>query len=643
MSGGYVLQDERVKWIRQRVVMALEIPIEDFDVHFRESVERAKVLNDFMTEKYSTGSAMFFSCNKWIEEVEIDVEVEVDAESNDEEETGEVNPDDQGPSEESKSPMPTTPVTASAAEPSNPEEVIPVIPEAETAATPNSEEKVEAVVGDSEEKGEVVADGSVEVDVPPKTAKKMIIEKRIENVDRCILYFGVEKMTSEMNDRPTAYFIRSTDGDVPKSNGSLNDHFEFSALTGDVLFGIANLIHQVYNPVVSKGSIQVGEVVDSEIDDTLRHELGASMKKFEQQLRHVVQQSRGDVRLTLPTVVITSIEASADDPSVVEEIERALEDWTVVIAGANEAEHQKVNRSQRTPLGEIDFWRERSASLSALYEQIGMPRVQQMIQVMKVIDSPQLGSFNFHFGELSKIFLEAKDNVKFLTTVERHFRHMSEGNFQTILDSMQSMMNGLRMVWVISRHYNSDERMAPLMETIASTLVRRVREGVKLSEVLAMESKAAKRLVQEARAVLTQWSENYFRMRKRIEDSGSDHRWEFERKALFGKTDYMSEICANILEIVEALDHFKVFLGPELKAVTGDAEGIDEVLKRVDGLTDPLKIPFEEKVFDKTYEKPWEVYIYIYIYIYMYIYVYIYVCISIYTNIYIYIYVYPYI
>ena len=91
-----------------------------------------------------------------------------------------------------------------------------------------------------------------------------------------------------------------------------------------------------------------------------------------------------------------------------------------------------------------------------------------------------------------------------------------------------------------------------------------------------MDSKTAKRLVIEARAVLTQWSENYFRMRKRLEDT-NDQRWEFDRKPLFGKTDYMSEICANILEILEALDHFKVFLGPELKAVTGDAEGIDEV------------------------------------------------------------------
>jgi dynein heavy chain, axonemal len=592
MSGGYMLQDDRVKWIRQRVAVALEIPTESIDAHFSQSSEAAQSLSDFMTSKYATGSAMFFSCNKWVEEIEIEDEIEIiDKRSLDEQDLYEspTGTDEQaGASEETK--------TASSA----------LDREATAAENITTDIDGENVNLSSLELG---GEDGTENRVVRKPAKKTMLVKRLVNVDRYILYFGVEKMTPEMNDRPTVYFIRCNDGDVPKSteNGNLNSHFEFSSLTGGVLYGIANLMHQVYAPVVSKGTVYVDNTAATEIDDALRHELGASIKKFEQQLRHVVQQSRGDVRLSLPNIVITSAEASAADPVVVDEIERALEDWTVVIAGANETEHQKVNRTQRTPLGEIDFWRERSASLSALYEQIGMPRVQQMIQVMKIVDSPQLGSFNFHFGELTKIFLEAKDNVKFLTTVERHFRHMSEGNFQTILDSMQSMMNGLRMVWVISRHYNSDERMAPLMETIACTLVRRVQEGVRLSEVLSMESKAAKKHVQEARAVLTQWSENYFRMRKRIEDSGSDHRWEFERKALFGKTDYMSDVCANILEIVEALDHFKVFLGPELKAVTGDAEGIDEVLKRVDGLSDPLKIPFEEKIFDKAYEKPWEV------------------------------------
>ena len=166
------------------------------------------------------------------------------------------------------------------------------------------------------------------------------------------------------------------------------------------------------------------------------------------------------------------------------------------------------------------------------------------------------------------------------------------------------MVNGLKMVWIISRHYNTDERMSPLMENIAETLARRVMEEVKLGDILEMDFPSARSLATEARDVLLLWNSEYFNTRKKIEES-SDHRWEFDRKLLFGKTDYMAEICANILEIIESLDHFHKFLGPDLKVVTGDAAGIDEVLKRVELLVAPLHVPFEDKVFEKAYEKPW--------------------------------------
>jgi dynein heavy chain len=437
--------------------------------------------------------------------------------------------------------------------------------------------------------------------------KKIVKKKLLQTVEKQQLFMGLERMSNEMNELQTVFFVRCTDGDVPQSEGALEGfgkHFEFSMLCGDVLDGIANLLHHVYQPVIQKGLIEESKS-DVQVDESMKHELRTNVVKFEQQLRHVVKQSRGDARLFIPSLVITNIEAAADDYDVVAEIESALEDWTMVVSMAVETELHKVGKRIKTPLGEIEFWRERNASLSALYEQISLPKVQQMLQVMKQIDNPQLSSFTYHFGELSKLYLEAKDNVKFLTTLERHFKHLHNGSFQVISESMNSMVNALRMVWVISRHFNSDERMAPLMETIAEMLAKRVREEVRLSEVLSMDFRKGKQLVQEAKDVLAQWSEQYFRTRKKLEDS-SDHRWEFDRKALFGRTDYMGEICANILEILDALDHFKVFLGPELKAVTGDSAGIDEVLKRVEGLVVPLRVPFEEKIFSKEFEKPWE-------------------------------------
>ena len=48
------------------------------------------------------------------------------------------------------------------------------------------------------------------------------------------------------------------------------------------------------------------------------------------------------------------------------------------------------------------------------------------------------------------------------------------GNFHVVIETIPSMMNAIRMVWIISRHYNREERMVPLMERIAWELAERV-------------------------------------------------------------------------------------------------------------------------------------------------------------------------
>jgi len=58
-------------------------------------------------------------------------------------------------------------------------------------------------------------------------------------------------------------------------------------------------------------------------------------------------------------------------------------------------------------------------------------------------------------------------------------------------------------------------------------------------------------------------------VREKIEMSGRDARWEFPKQLLFARTNYMAEICNDLIEMVEIVDDFFKFLGPELKAVTG--------------------------------------------------------------------------
>ena len=45
---------------------------------------------------------------------------------------------------------------------------------------------------------------------------------------------------------------------------------------------------------------------------------------------------------------------------------------------------------------------------------------------------------------------------------------------QTIVETLPSLMNAIRMVWIISRYFNTDEYMEPLMKRIADQIADKV-------------------------------------------------------------------------------------------------------------------------------------------------------------------------
>jgi hypothetical protein len=72
-----ILQDDRVKWLRQRVVLSLEISTDSFDEYFTDSLERARSagiardqLFEYLSKKNGAGTSIFFSSNTWNEDVE---------------------------------------------------------------------------------------------------------------------------------------------------------------------------------------------------------------------------------------------------------------------------------------------------------------------------------------------------------------------------------------------------------------------------------------------------------------------------------------------------------------------------------------------------------------------------------------------
>lgn len=110
------------------------------------------------------------------------------------------------------------------------------------------------------------------------------------------------------------------------------------------------------------------------------------------------------------------------------------------------------------------------------------------------------------------LVLQARDNVKFLTTLERHFRSISSGSMTGILDTLPLLMNALRMIWIISHYYSDDAHMGALFARIANELCDRVNGAIMLHTLFRMPADEAMELLRVSKAVLECWQSTYMQV-----------------------------------------------------------------------------------------------------------------------------------
>jgi dynein heavy chain len=130
--------------------------------------------------------------------------------------------------------------------------------------------------------------------------------------------------------------------------------------------------------------------------------------------------------------------------------------------------------------------------------------------------------------------------------LERHFKNLASGDLDAILDTLPSMLNAIRMVWIISRHYNTDERMVPLLARIADAIAIKVSDQIALRRILQRPTAEAQATIAQAKKVLKSWLTNYNVTQERIDHSSSEHRWQFDKKRLFEKTKHLTHLCYDL-------------------------------------------------------------------------------------------------
>jgi len=248
------------------------------------------------------------------------------------------------------------------------------------------------------------------------------------------------------------------------------------------------IINQVYKPMVNKLEPEQWAKCEPEQKKEFMH----TFDKFAKELVEALRSLQSNIVLE-PYPAKWKAEAqkvshnSNVNQEMINDFEKIFNQWSEKIDSTLEEverEQDKISNDAH-PRQELEYWKGRMRKLTCVSEQLRSKNCRTVVDVLEA----QTGSTTQDgLGKKDKIYLatskfrsqelrvteslnEAKDNVKYLQTLEKFIDPLYEGTPTTIKDTLPALMNSIKMIHTIARYYNTTERMTGLFVKITNQMI----------------------------------------------------------------------------------------------------------------------------------------------------------------------------
>jgi len=352
-----------------------------------------------------------------------------------------------------------------------------------------------------------------------------------------------------------------------------------SKKTGDLVAGLLRNMNSVFVPMSR---------LDHSWPENVRKDFMAQIQKYMSNITEMSNQAKGMTVLYIPQDDLSDPEAVAKDKNLIPRLEASLIHWTrqikEITSSQQESAGSNADNENAGPLDEIEFWRARDLDLSRLHLQLQSKELQQVLQVLEIAKSSYLRHFRLLEKDIQDGSLEARENLRFLNILKDPCEVLSGLTPVEIPPQLPHLLNIVRLIWSISTHYNTADRISNLLRTISNEIIRRCQQSIDLEKILnpgggapVVNDKGEKITGNEARLkdvkdsmVLLQqsidcgrnWKKEYHRICaciKKNAQGDKDRIWNFSEGTIFARLDSFVQRCCDLLEIAEEQIQFAGF------------------------------------------------------------------------------------
>ena len=361
------------------------------------------------------------------------------------------------------------------------------------------------------------------------------------------------------------YFVRVNDKGVGEK-GCEQDVLA-GEIRGGALESFRALISNLYAPVLkSQHSATWGKAREESAKEFVR-----GVAKFGATLAEAAHSLQGGVELAKPPTKYAGMEMRASafadaalDKAIAGDMERTLEDWCektehLLDAGAAEEASSGGRRDseENGPDTELEYWRSRMAKFNSVMEQLKSRECRCVLGVCGAARSAAHKRWKLIDMRVTDAANESKDNVKYLTTLEKALEPMYVGDVRKILDGVPALMNSVKMMYAVCRYFHQRERMTRLFHKITNRMIHVCKEFLNEPGTLWNQPKASLltnlRLVVELR---DRYRAEFSAVRSKLRENPSNRQFDFDEERAFGKFDLFAKRLHKLVDMFTTIVQF---------------------------------------------------------------------------------------
>ena len=237
-------------------------------------------------------------------------------------------------------------------------------------------------------------------------------------------------------------------------------------------------------------------------------------------------------------------------------------------------------------LKNTSWWQTRHDQVKAMLDKFKLPLVERAMELLKKSDSGLTDSFGDRLRALDGVLEEAHDNNTFLDTIQRHLAVIiEESDFATVSTALGKLTHTLRSAWMLSKHYNSDQKIVGLLEKVTHLILVKVKRQVDQSSLSRETVEEHNEKARVSVALLKEWHAVFLSTKLAIEKSGREARWEFSVRDIFSRVENHRKTCQDVVDATAIIIKLEKYFSPELRLATKKVDFVDVAVERLEQLT----------------------------------------------------------